>query len=146
MTFKRENLKDSLSFVANGEIHTFEYEMRPLSRGEVLMLGIQFPVVSAYFFGISPFPYTVKKENEQIVYDYSELERALDFIQQKAIVSMKIDGEKYEGDIKDLPDLLVVALLMKFKNFQFLAQGDVDFFAKINNYLNEFLQKQNDLE
>lgn len=139
--FARKNLKERIPFVANGELHEFEYEMRPLSRGEILAMSIEFPTIAGYFFGTNPFPYQMTKQEGKIVRDFSQLEAFLRFMQDTAIVKMSIDDQPYEGNIIDLPDLLVATLIAKFRMFQFLTQADVDFFEKINASLNESSQR-----
>lgn len=125
--YEKKNLKLQLSFIAEGDIRSAEIELRPLKIQEMLSFGLQHPVVFNYLLGQ---PVTLVFKDAEGKDDYSEVNAMLDLM-WSTVVSLKIEGEEIKADWRELPDMLVAQVLSHFRTFNFISQGDVDFFAKI---------------
>lgn len=141
ISFERKPAKLQYQFFWNGTVHSFQAEMRPLLAREFLDFSVRFPVAFGWLTGQTPYLETQRIENGQVVKDFSNAEAIIE-LALSTVQNVKIDGEEYTGDLKELPDLLVALLVNDFRMLNFLSNGDVDFFANIKNSINKSSQLQ----
>lgn len=134
--FVKKPITIEIQFPYAGEIHTATVRMRPLQIGELLYLGTLNPVVFSYLTGQTTTALVVKRKvGETEVEDYSNVDVLIDFV-FKTVEEIRIDSEILPREkYKDLPDLVVAQMLVHFRNFNFLCQGDVAFFEKMQELL-----------
>lgn len=143
MTFDKEKTATvEIPFIANGNAHTLEIEMKPMTIGEWLEFGINYPNAYGFLMGTGANIVRLKVENGKTEKDYTEVEALLKLAHSK-IVSAKLDNEDFPTEkLEKLPDFVQAQLISHFKIFNFFAQGDTDFFAKLEQSIGLLPQSQ----
>jgi len=123
-----------IPFVQAGKIHKLSLKLRALKTGEFIEFATRHPIAFGWLSGLgSNLIQKTLKDGKEIV-DESEVEAVFELV-KSTIVEFTIDSEPQDLSKFDmLPSVVQVAIIAQFKLFNFVAQGDIDFFEEILSY------------